>query len=351
VYFVEQISRSACVDADGAVAEFEQCVNRRWFKQIIEQFGLAGAAALIYENGEQTCGLSYSEIGDIAADCDLLINISGHLSLEPLLRRLRRKAYIDIDPGFTQVWHNQDDTDYRVDGHDFYFTIGENIGKPGCIIPTGDIHWRHTRPPVVLEYWPVVAGDAKDWFTTIASWRGPFGSIIFEGKKFGLKLHEFRKFITLPLHAPGVFELALNIHAAEVNDLALLRENRWQLIDPALVAYDPFAFRNYVQNSGAEFSVAQGVYVDTESGWFSDRTVGYLASGKPVLVQDTGFSQHYPVGEGLLAFRTLDEAIAGAERIVGDYDRHSRAARALAEQYFDSDKVLGRLMEEISSAP
>jgi hypothetical protein len=122
-------------------------------------------------------------------------------------------------------------------------------------------------------------------------------------------------------------------------------------VNPRSVASSPDAFRRYVQNSGAEFSVAQGIYVDTKSGWFSDRTVCYLASGKPVLVQDTGFSRSYPVGEGLMAFRTLEEAVAGVENIMSDYDKHCHAARALAEEYFDSDKVLGQLIEEVGVIP
>src|SRR5262249_12092203 len=121
----------------------------------------------------------------------------------------------------------------------------------------------------------------------------------------------------------------------------------WHITDPRKVAGDPAGFLRYVQESGAEFSVAQGIYVETNCGWFSDRSVRYLASGKPVLVQDTGFGRHLPVGEGLVAFGTLDEAVEGAERIARDYDRHSRAARAIAEEHFDSDRVLGRLLQEV----
>src|SRR5207237_1120238 len=136
------------------------------------------------------------------------------------------------------------------------------------------------------------------------------------------------------------------IHPADGKDREALVEHGWQLVDPHQAAGDPAAFRLYVQGSGAEFSAAQGVYVETGSGWFSDRTACYLASGKPVLVQDTGLSTNYPVGEGLLAFRTLPEAVLGAERIAADYDRHSRAARKLAQEFFDSAKVLERFLEE-----
>jgi hypothetical protein len=350
VYFVEQIGHAACVDATGASAAFEDCVNLAYFKQIIDQFGLSGSAALIYENGEQIHGMAYAELLEIAAAADLLVNISGHLCLEPLVRRLRRKAYVDLDPGFTQFWHAAGNAGARLAGHDFYFTVGENIGTPSCPIPTGDIRWRPTRQPVVLEHWPVSEGAANR-FTSVASWRGPYGPVEHAGRTYGLKVHEWRKFVELPERAPQVFEIALDIHPADEKDMRLLRSHGWRIVAPRAIAPDPNAFRRYVQASGAEFSVAQGIYVETESGWFSDRTVRYLASGKPVLVQDTGFSRNLPTGQGLVSFRTLEQAIDGASRIARDYEEHCQAARGIAEMYFDSDLVLGRLIEEVGLAP
>jgi hypothetical protein len=203
-----------------------------------------------------------------------------------------------------------------------------------------------TRPPVVLEHWPVARAARSNRFTTVGSWRGTFGKIEIDGRSFGQKAHEFRKFVTLPLHRSYCFELALDIHPAEVSDLESLHANRWRLVDPYCASGDPEKFRDYVQGSSAEFSVAQGIYVDTNSGWFSDRTVRYLASGKPALVEDTGFSSTLPVGRGLIAFRTLDEAIAGADSIVEDYEAHCAAARRLAEDVFDAEKVLSALLRE-----
>jgi hypothetical protein len=351
VYLVEQISRESCVDSAGAVTAFDDCVNLAYFKQVTEEFGLSNSSALIYANGEQVYGLSYSELLDVASTADLLVNITGHLKLEPLTSLPRRKAYIDLDPGYTQFWQTTGNTGARLEGHDFYFTVGENIGTPACSIPTGGILWRPIPQPVVLEHWQVSPEGTHDRFTTIASWRGGYGPAQYGDKSFGVKAHEFRKFIELPQRSAQTFEIALDIHPAETKDLALLHENKWKLVDPKQVAPDPSSFRRYVQTSGAEFSPAQGVYVETDSGWFSDRTVRYLASGKPALVQETGFSRNYPVGDGLLAFSTLDQAIAGAELIARDYDKHCQSARALAEEYFDSDKVLGRLVEEIGVAP
>src|SRR5439155_22595876 len=203
-----------------------------------------------------------------------------------------------------------------------------------------------TGKPVLLSEWPCVDGGDVDRFTTVSTWRGPYGRLEHEGGTYGLKMHEFRKFLALPSSAPQTFELALDIHPTDEDDLSALREHGWRLVDPGEVAGDPDAFRRYVQSSGGEFSVAQGVYVETRSGWFSDRTTRYLASGKPALVQDTGFGRNIPTGTGLVAFRTLAEAVSGAEEIAADYDRHAQAARALAEEFFDSDKVLRRFLEE-----
>jgi hypothetical protein len=315
-----------------------------FFADFVEQFGLAGDAALIDGDGRTVSGLPCDELLERAVAADLLLNIGGNLTWPRLLQRARRTAYLDLDPAFTQFWHAQGLL--AVPDHDAYFTIGENVGTPPCAIPTNGLRWRATRPPVVLRDWPAVHGAEPAPFTTVASWRGPFGRVEHEGKRFGLKLDEFRRFVDLPRLTRHEFELALDIHPGEERDLRLLCQHGWRLADPRRAAGDPFAFRRYVQRSAAEFSVAKGIYVETDSGWFSDRTVRYLASGKPVLVQDTGFSRNLPTGEGLIAFRTLDEAVAGADAIASDYHRHSRAARLLAEEHFDSDVVLGRLLAE-----
>jgi hypothetical protein len=200
---------------------------------------------------------------------------------------------------------------------------------------------------VVLDEWPVVNGASGARFTTVGSWRGGYGPLHHDGRTYGQKAHEFRRFAGIPRRSKQTFEAALDIQPADHRDAELLRTNGWTLVDPRNVAGDPDAFRRYVQGSGAEFSPAQGVYVETGSGWFSDRTTRYLASGRPAVVQDTAFTSEIPVGEGLLSFRTLDEALQAVDAVSADYDRHARAARQIAEQCFDSDLVLGRLLEEL----
>jgi hypothetical protein len=346
VCFVEQIGRDACVDADGAVCPFGKSVNLVYFRETMAQFGLSHTSALIYRDGEEVHGLSVASLATFAQGASLLFNMSGHLNLPEVKQKASCKVYYDDDPGFTQFWHAANNPGARLWEHDVFFTVGENIGKPDCLIPTCDLHWHHTRPPVVLEDWPVATQPALDRFTTVASWRGPYGPVQHNGKTYGLKVHEFRKFIDLPQSSGHLFEIALQIHPADRRDLDALLGAGWRISNPKKVADSPCAFRRFIQTSGAEFSVAQGIYVDTHSGWFSDRTVRYLASGKPALVQDTGFSRNYPVSEGLLAFRDLSEAIEGANRIARDYQRHCMAARHLAEEYFDSAKVIRHLISE-----
>jgi hypothetical protein len=324
-------------------------VAAAWFADVMRWAGLWPEAALLTRGSQSSIGLSRDEVLDRAADAELLLNISGHLRDARVLALPRRRVLVDLDPGYTQTWHAQGLDPGGLAGHDEHLTVGERIGRADCPIPTGGISWRPTRQPVVLDDWPVTGGD-RDRFTTVASWRGPLGTIDVEGSPRGGKVHEFRRFAALPAMVSQRCEIALDIDRADDADRRALIDHGWQLRAPRDVAGTPEAFRAYVQASGAELSVAQGVYVAGRTGWLSDRTVRYLASGKPALVQDTGFDERYRTGAGLLPFKTLEEAAAAAAEIAGDYERHSRAARALAEEQFDSDLVLAELLETVEVA-
>lgn len=351
VCFLEQIEPGCCVDEAGLETTPEASVNLKYFREVAERFGFSDSAFLICGAGEKCFGAAAERILELGSDAELLVNISGNLKWRRLLSRIRRKAYIDIDPGFTQFWAAGGAAGLGLSSHDYHFTIGENIGLPECPIPTNGLQWLHTRQPVVLEDWPAVEQSALDRFTTVSSWRGPFGPIDHGGETYGLKVHEFRKFLELPVKVGRRFEIALNIDPADSGDLERLRSFGWQVRDPRQVAADPLSFQRYVQTSGAEFSVAQGVYVQTSSGWFSDRTVRYLASGKPVLIQDTGFTRNLSAEGGLVAFSTLQEAENGARSIAERYSEHCREARRLAKRWFDSNEVLGRLVEQTGAVP
>lgn len=355
VALVEEIEPEVCVDARGAPAPFEESANRAWFEKVTSEFGFGGRAALLARGsrpigGAAIQGMTWAELVDFADDAAILVNVSGHLTAPPILRAPRHRAFVDIDPGFTQLWHAAGLADVHLGGHDSHFTIGENIGSADCPIPVNGIRWRPTRQPVVLDDWPVASGEF-DRFTTVGSWRGPYGPIEYEGRVYGLKVHEFRKVLPLPGRVDPTLEIALAIDPADVRDRAALLAHGWRLVDPRRVAADPAAFRRYVCESGAEFSVAQGIYVETGCGWLSDRTARYLAAGRPAVVQNTGFSRRLPAGEGLVPFRTLEQAARAIEDVAADYDRHRRAARSLAETWFDSDLVLGRLLEDAGVSP
>lgn len=346
VYFVEQISPSVCVDRRGARCAVDDSVNLAYFSTVTKQFGLD--AALIVEGEPCSIGLPWEEVVDVAHRADLLVNISGHLTAQALKPAFRKRIFIDLDPGYTQFWQAEGLAEHTLRDHDFYFSVGENINQRFCDIPRGSITWRPIRQPVVLDEWPVVPSAATPLrFTTVASWRGPLGRVTRGNTTFGVKAHEFRKFVALPTLSDYVFEIALEVDPADQRDVDSLHAHRWRVLDAKSVVCDPWAFRDYIQQSSAEFSVAQGIYVETQSGWFSDRTVRYLASGKPALVQDTGWSRNYPSGRGLVGFRTLDNAVDGAEDIAGNYAQHARAASAIAEEFFDSRKVLTALIQAV----
>jgi hypothetical protein len=230
-------------------------------------------------------------------------------------------------------------------GHDAFATVGLNLGGPGCAVPSGGREWVTTTQPVLLERWPAVAGGAA--FTSVGSWRGPFGPVEFEGVDYGLRAHEFRRFAELPRQCEAPFEIALDIDPADDADAQRLRAGGWGLADAAAVGADLETYRAYLQGSLAEISIAKGMYVRSRGGWFSDRSACYLASGKPVLAQDTGFGDHLPLGEGLLSFDDVTGATTAAEAILAAPERHARAAREIAAEHFDSRKVLPALLERL----
>ncbi len=320
--------------------------GRAYIASVMEQFGLEDAYHLIGAGREGIAGIERSAALS-RTEGSLLINVNGFLDDEEFLEAAGVRVFLDIDPGFAQMWRELGLHDAFA-GHDVFVTIAEKIGRPGCSIPTCGLEWITTRQPVVLDLWPALDGEGRA-FTTVGSWRGPSAPIDYNGTTFGLRVHEFRKFMDLPRLAREEFDLALDIDDADVSDLALLERSGWRLLKPEVVAGDPRDYRDFIGRSKAEFMVAKNMYVETRGGWFSDRSVCYLASGRPVLAEDTGLTGLYPIGEGLLVFSTLNEAVACVESVVANHSRHSRAAREIAEVEFGSARVLGELLEQISA--
>jgi hypothetical protein len=339
---VDRLEPDMCFDARGEPCSLEQSVNFEYLQEVVTRFGLEDSYALLFDGGNECLGMTRERLRETASRSALLLNVNGFVDDEDVLGRAQKTAFLDIDPGFGQMWRELGLHDPFV-GHDFYVTIGENIGQPDCEIPTGGIDWVTTPQPVVLDEWPYQQPNGGA-FTSVVSWRGPAAPVVYRDKTYGLRVHEFRKFASLPSLSSADFEVALDIHPADQADADLLRSNGWSLVDPLVVASDPWSYKSYVQQSRAEVMIAKNMYVESRSGWFSDRSICYLASGKPVLAQDTGFTHRYGTGEGIVAFSDLDDAAAGADLIAADYPRHSRAAREIAEEHFDSKKVLPRLV-------
>jgi hypothetical protein len=319
-----------------------RCVS--WLAELMEAAGLEDSYSL-FLGGAETVGVPREVAIERVKDSTLLLNVMGFVNDEEVLAASPRNVFLDIDPGFGQMWNDLGLHDAFA-GHDAFVTVGEKIGEPDCLIPTCGIEWVTSPHPIVLEEWPVATGGTR--FTSVGSWRGPYDPVEYQGRRFGLRAHELRKLIHLPSLVEAELELALEIDAADAADLEALKKNGWALADPAEVAGDPAAYRRYIQASRAELMVAKEMYVEARSGWFSERSIAYLASGKPVLAQDTGFSERYPSGEGLVAFADLDGAREGIERICADWERHSRAAREIAAEYFEAKMVLGRLLEQVA---
>jgi hypothetical protein len=342
VLFLDRLE-AAMLDPGEAGTSVRHSRAACWLVETMAGADLGDCYCLLLDGGE-TIGLSRAGALERLGRASLLLDFNGFLADEELLAVASRRVFFDIDPGFAQIWSELGLTE-MLSGHDAFATVGLNLGAPGCTVPTGGREWVTTTQPVLLERWPAVAAGAG--FTSVGSWRGPFGPVEFEGMTYGLRAHEFRRFAELPRHCDAPFEIALDIDPADAGDAERLRAGGWALADPAAVAADLDTYRSYLQGSLAEISIAKGMYVQSHGGWFSDRSACYLASGKPVLAQDTGFGEHLPVGEGLLSFDDMEGAVVGAEAILAAPERHARAAREIAEEHFDSRKVLPALLERL----
>jgi hypothetical protein len=309
---------------------------------------LDGRVALHLKDSDKTLGLPFGEVEQFAREADLLINVSGMLRDERLLDPIPTRAFLDLDPGFNQVWH-ETGHDMGLDHHTHFVTVGQRVGGSECRVPDCQRSWVTVVPPVNLEHWQEApASDVRYGFTTIGHWRS-YGSVEYEGVDYGQRAHSFRSLIGLAEMTEARFQLALGIHPDEVEDLQALTAGGWELIDPLQVAGTPDAYANFIRGSLAELCVAKSGYVQSKSGWLSDRCVSYLASGRPVVAQETGITGSIPVGEGLLTFSSPEEAAAAVETIAGSWRSHGKAARRVAEECFDSRKVLTGLLRQLGA--
>jgi len=319
------------------------------FFERMKRFGLEGKTLLYALDRDEGggapsfrfVGCERAEVERVLRRADLLLNF--HYAIDPrLLTCARRTALLDIDPGLLQFWMSSGQL--AVAPHDRYLTIGETVGTPGARFSDCGLRWHHVRPPVCLDLWPFSYDPHAEAFTTVSSWSSSDWLKVTENGKTVLRENTkrlaFLQFAELPRHASQPLELALYVDDRDREDRARLEHHGWRVRDSREVAGSPEAYRSYIQRSRGEFSCAKASCMEFQNAWVSDRTLCYLASGKPVVVQDTGPSGYLPHGEGMFRFRSLDDAAAALTEINADYERHCRAARAIAETHFDSARAL-----------
>jgi hypothetical protein len=310
-----------------------------YIHRALEPFGLGDRWAFVNYDGSYH-GRGAEDVRRYCNDADLYLNLSGGSWFwRDEYARIPRSAFIDSDPAFTQLAIAKAEPWYVefFQRFDHLFTFGSNIGTAASPVPVGEFVWRKTWQPITLDEWRSER-EAGDRFTTVMTWQ--IESFTDVG---GNKDEEFLKYLDLPSRTRQLFELAIN------GPRALLGEHGWQTVDAMAASRTLWDYRDFIQRSKAEFAVAKHTYVATRSGWFSDRTECYLAASRPVIVQDTGWTAHLPSGEGLLAFTSPDEAVAGIDAINGDYARHARRAAEIAHEHFDAARVLKRLIDEVCS--
>jgi hypothetical protein len=277
---------------------------------------------------------------DFCADALLLLNLSGENQLRSWTRTIPNRAFVDTDPVFTQIRHLTDAARREnAAQHTAFFSFAENISR-GAAIPDDGFRWQPTRQPIVLDVWPVVPAPETGRFTTVMQWES-YTPREYQGRRFGLKSDSFMPYLDLPSRVGHLFEIAVGGRTGP----RVLGEHGWIVSDPLEVIPDPLGYQRFLQRSKAEFTVAKHGYVVSRSGWFSERSAAYLASGRPVVAEDTGFREHIPSAAGLLPFSSPDEAAGAVIDVIEHYEHHCRAARALAEAQFDSRQVLQKLLD------
>jgi hypothetical protein len=311
-----------------------------WLEAVLGPHGLTHSFT-----GSGVGGEDRRRLVTLASESVGLLNVMGYIDDPDVLGAVPRRAFIDIDPGFGQFWFDLGLADVFA-GHDAFATVGLHIGADDCRVPTCGREWITTPPPVVVDAWRGCVPPSRG-ITTVATWRGIYGPVVHAGHKYGLRVHEFRRFLGLAHRSALPLEPALRIDPADSADRAALEAHGWYLRDPSVVADTPTGFARFVAQSTAELCIAKQLYVDARTGWFSDRSACYLAAGRPVVAQDTGLAGHLPTGAGLLTFDSPDGAVAAMRSIDTDWETHSRAARQLAEEHLDAECVLPTLLARL----
>lgn len=336
-----------------------------YLKKITDSFGVSDrwAYRTTFSKSQQWLGLSKHKAEDLLANADLVFNVSGATTLEKELK-IKRLVYFGTDPVYDEIKYaegNKSTVEFINHHHDVV-TYGENIGNPDCPIPPLPRLRAKTRQPILTDLWNNEEPYNKG-FTTIGNWKQAGRDLNFNGETYyWSKHHEFLKFIDIPKKIKQPIEVAMNLsalHRKEASELdsanlitdefTLLTSNGWQLIDAPTFTTDPWLYRDYIISSRGEFTFAKDQNIRLRSGWFSERSACYLAAGRPVITQDTGFGCSLPTGQGLFSFNTMEEILSAFDAINTDYKKHSKAAQDIAEEYFKAETVLEKLLNDLGA--
>jgi hypothetical protein len=324
--------------------------NAAFIQRMMEPFGLGDHWAYWDSIQNRHYGLPFEALHRLFREADALIDVCGGTWLREEHLACPIRIYLETDPARPQIELSQgnEKTKAVLSAHTHHFTYAENLGHCDCPLPLAGFDWQATRPPVVLDLWPFRYVPQAVKFTTVATLEHDTDGILFQGERYYWSKHmNFTRFQDIALANSQSYEIAAQADQAAIDRLVA---KGWSVIDALDVSLDLPSYQNYIAASRGEFTVAKDVFARTRTGWFSDRSVCYLASGKPVVTLDTGFSKFIPVGHGLFTYNTLDEALEAVREINCDYAGHCRAARKVATEYFSADRVLGKLLRQVGLA-
>jgi hypothetical protein len=346
VYYVED-SGAPPYDptAGGVTGECGYAV--RYVADVMGRVGLGDRWVYLDMMRNETHGLPRVRLEQLYRDAAGIVNLCGATAPRAEHRQGARLIYVETDPVYEQlrIANGEQSSLGFLESHDVLFTYGENIGNPDCPVPPGPFVWKKTRPPVVMERWSGSADAGARYFTTVASFGNKGKDVTWKGETYEWSKHSnFLRFLDLPRRTAQPFQMAMKPLNPEVE--ARVRAAGWNLVDPEPTSRDLDGYRAFIQGSRGEFTVAKDIYVRPRSGWFSDRSVCYLAAGRPVVTQDTAFGKFVPTGSGLFAYSTMEEAVEALQRINADYAAHSAGARRVAADAFGAEPVLRRFLAD-----
>jgi hypothetical protein len=341
VWIVEEVPANKWIDTDRQPTSPAASANLVHWNQVLDEFGLREQSTLFIDGQAP----NLPELLRFARDAEFFFNISGHFHRPDVMRATPKRVYVDLDPAFTQIWAEVYHSDMNLDPHDVFVSIGRRLDAKNCRAPLAGRNWLPVGVPVMLDYFPVASPQPGDVWTTFTHWYG-YPQVEYEGEWYGNKSEEFAKLVNLPRRTKEKLEIATDLHPEDQATAEFLA-NGWSLIDARPHNTPWQRYRDYAAQSRGEFCVAKNGYVRSRCGWFSDRSAMYLALGRPVILQETGWSDFYPAGEGLLPFHDEESALAALETVGRDPLRHARAARAIAEKYCSAPVVVNRFLETI----